>query len=300
MMYALVLKCHGVAQLIRHQSALRYISFSTTSIIGGVHTWGCYFFIEQRYKELGHNRSPIKILLVSFMCMLLVVVLDIWYCCAIENTFSDELLQAMRNYGIRREDRALVDQVQVHFKCCAINGYQDWLQTNASHILVANAMNSLSNNHWSHCTSSGCRIPWSCCQLNQLKCSSLIVIRSFVKNKDVANQRIQEWFYNKGCVGNVIGSISPLSVVIISLVNLILQTIALVVSQISTTARFVVHECGAPTGDIIVPAWILPFPKSPPNLLVKRCKQRIVQHRYFEENSFTEMGGITDAAGKDD
>uniref|UniRef100_A0A914ZYL0 Tetraspanin n=1 Tax=Parascaris univalens TaxID=6257 RepID=A0A914ZYL0_PARUN len=96
-----------------------------------------------RYKRASNEvfelQSPIKILLVSFMCMLLVVVLDIWYCCAIENTFSDELLQAMRNYGIRREDRALVDQVQVHFKCCAINGYQDWLQTNASHILVANA-----------------------------------------------------------------------------------------------------------------------------------------------------------------
>lgn len=72
-----------------------------------------------------------------------------------------------------------------------------------------------------------------------------------------------------GCIGNVIGSISPLSMMIISLVNLIVQMIALIISQISTTARFVVHECGASTSDIIVPAWILPFPKLSPDLLVK-------------------------------
>uniref|UniRef100_A0A9J2P4E0 Tetraspanin n=1 Tax=Ascaris lumbricoides TaxID=6252 RepID=A0A9J2P4E0_ASCLU len=246
------------------------------------------------------SNSPIKVLLVSFICMLFVVVLGFWYCCSIENTFSDELLQAMRNYGILREDKSLVDQVQVHFKCCAVNGHQDWLQTNASYLLVAKAMNSLSNDHWSHCTSSGCRIPWSCCQLNQLKCSPHILVKNFIKNKDIASQRIQEWFYSKGCIGNVIGSISPLSMMIISLVNLIVQMIALIISQISTTARFVVHECGASTSDIIVPAWILPFPKLPPDLLVKRCKQRIAQHRYFEQNWLSEIGGITDAAGKDD
>lgn len=58
-------------------------------------------------------QSPIKVLLVSFICMLFVVVLGFWYCCSIENTFSDELLQVCgRLYALStlNSQRRIIDQ----------------------------------------------------------------------------------------------------------------------------------------------------------------------------------------------
>ncbi|VDM47983.1 unnamed protein product [Toxocara canis] len=295
---------NGVAQLMHHQSAFGYTPFLNTPlqfIIAGTHIWGAYLLIEQRHNTCIHKLPWIMVRSDQGITAVNVVYVmcdgdELLLLLCVRGGFlrRNATAQGMKNYQTVLTDKSLIDRVQVYFQCCAINGYQDWLQGNTTNLQQAKVSAPSSVGHWSHCTSSGCLIPPSCCHLNQLKCSPNIAIRNVIKNMDIGKQKAQQWFYSEGCVENVSEWINPLSMFIISFANFIVQLISLVISQISATAEFVARECSALMGDaeITVPAWILPFPSSSPDLLVKRCKRRIAQHRDFEEESFAELSGI--------
>ncbi|VDK25986.1 unnamed protein product [Anisakis simplex] len=76
----------------------------------------------------------------------------------------------------------------------------------------------------------------------------------------------------------------------VSMVNVIVQLITLVISQITATAQYAFRECAtvACEDDIIVPAWISPFPYNSSELLITKSRERIAKHRDFQQESLSD------------
>ncbi|MCP9260958.1 hypothetical protein DINM_004357 [Dirofilaria immitis] len=191
--------------------------------------------------------------------------------------WNPQYLKRMVGFSTKQTDRNKINWVQKFFECCGVFGYEDWLFLTASNNLLESNL-VINKYQWSHCTRNGCYLPHSCCKSNQLKCSPLILLQNFTKMKKLANVEPKN-----GCLDEIKRRLTIILLVAFSIINFVIQCIALVYSQITCTSYYMVSHCDAQDSAAILPAWILPFPPPYPQTIVKKCQELLKQGHGYRE-----------------
>ncbi|KAM3721417.1 hypothetical protein ACO02O_09218 [Dirofilaria immitis] len=105
----------------------------------------------------------------------------------------------------------------------------------------------------------------------------------YLKKSKVGKRRAKEWFYFAGCLDEIKRRLTIILLVAFSIINFVIQCIALVYSQITCTSYYMVSHCDAQDSAAILPAWILPFPPPYPQTIVKKCQELLKQGHGYRE-----------------
>ncbi|MFH4973678.1 hypothetical protein AB6A40_000387 [Gnathostoma spinigerum] len=274
----------GISQIMSHRTIASYIPCMINAleyIIGFIHIWAVIAFANQRNSATRWHANSIKeaifLLVMSLACMLFVIGTAIFYQSNFIVYLAHGLFRAMENYTNTTTDKMYMDWLQAYFQCCGINRYKDWTSLNPIkdiELYGAERKLKLQPHKWAYCSSNGCYVPHSCCIPEAITCSPRILMRNLTENVEAGENRAKQWFYPVGCLEAVSQTSFPAIMTASSIVNICLQIIALIYSQVAATSYFMLEICEAEE-ETALPAWIIPYGFPLRSDIIAICRKRI-------------------------
>uniref|UniRef100_A0AC34GWC6 Tetraspanin n=1 Tax=Panagrolaimus sp. ES5 TaxID=591445 RepID=A0AC34GWC6_9BILA len=179
------------------------------------------------------------------------------------------MLQANNSSSIK----FAIDTLQIENRCCGVNGIKDWMDKSQIDLNGGHSDEKNSKQPWSHCNifsnnnnniTQTCYIPFSCCRPEEYFCTPW----AYIIAEDQTNTSfITQFFHKDGCIPAL--SSHPFSWIQFGFLGtlLIFEISAGILTQFFSSSTYVIEQVEAEE-DTIVPAWILPFGKYSPKVII--------------------------------
>ncbi|KAK0410156.1 hypothetical protein QR680_004981 [Steinernema hermaphroditum] len=210
------------------------------------------------------------------------LLLNLYYWSNFTTSFSIGMFDGMINYEKNIETKQRVDWMQSQFMCCGVTGPMDYIDK--SHIKDVDHPFLKGGFNYTWCTKSdstvGCYIPFSCCQRKHYTCSGWV--HHYINAGMLPTDLNLTQFYNEsGCVNAVQGQFNVVWSLSFLGGFLGLQLLALVFTQITRSAAFVLASTDA-IENCKIPAWIVSFIKHSPEAIVKLTRTQFEKGDDFD------------------